>query len=114
MGIKQITGKTQADGAQAIAFSQADGEHLKFCNHQIQITVFNASGMPTAPTAGTLTVTASSADQDEYSTIENGDIDLTSIDNWLQALPVNAISLLFTPTDLDADKTYTVTVTSTQ
>lgn len=112
MATKLISKKAQADGAQTITFDQTLGEQLKYHQHQIQVTVFNASDVATAPTAGSLTITVKSPGAEEFESIDSGVIDLTSRDNWLQTLDGNALALQFTPTGLDADKTYSVAINS--
>lgn len=101
-----LRGLTQADGAQVLDRLDAAGRAP--ATHQIQITCYNSSGTVAAPAAGTLTVKARTPGLEEYESVTDGTLDLTSRDNWLQTLDAVADSIQITPASLDAAATYDI------
>lgn len=102
----KFTAKAQADGAQVIGM----GGYAYLPHHQIQVEV------SAQPTVGSLAVEYKTPGATEYVTAQGSPIDLTAL-NKATALRLDNVyveSLRFTPTGLDADKTFSVFVTSNE
>ena len=98
--------KAQADGAQVLG--NKGFEYLP--HHQIQIEV------SAQPTAGSLAVEYKTPGATEYVAASGSPIDLTAL-NTAAAFRLDNVfidAIRFTPAGLDADKTYSVIVTSNE
>jgi hypothetical protein len=98
--------KAQTDGAQALG--NKGFEYLP--HHQIQVEV------SAQPSAGTLAVEYKTPGATEYVAASGSPIDLTALATAAAFRLDNVFveSFRFTPTGLDADKTYSVIVTSNE
>lgn len=94
-------GNKQSDGAFTIALDSKDS----MCRHQVQVE------LSATPTGGTLAVAVRSPGATEFVALD-GVFDLTGTDLLKIFGPVFAAEMRFTPASFDADKTYTVIVTS--
>lgn len=104
--ILKALAKTQADGAQTLG--NRGFEYLPF--HQIQVEV------SAQPSAGTLKMEILTPGATEYVEVSGSPVDLTVLNKaaiW-RLDNVFVESFRFTPTDLDAAKTYNVIVASNE
>lgn len=104
--IMKALAKTQANGAQALG--NRGYEYLS--HHQIAIEV------SAQPSAGTLKIEILTPGATEYVEVTGSPVDLTAL-NKSAAFRLDNVymeSIRFTPASLDADKTYTVVVTSNE
>jgi hypothetical protein len=98
--------KTQANGAQALG--NRGFEYLP--HHQIQIEV------SAQPSAGTMKIEYLTPGATEYVEVSGSPVDLTAL-NKAAAYRLDNVfveSFRFTPTSLDADKTYNIVIASNE